>query len=76
MYSNAGGRMHSASLFSVQPKFMNVDLRIVLDVTVGLADVIVTPDNQLLRYSSTKLFSDYWTEPFDITEYSSEFCQK
>ena len=49
MYSNAGGRMHSASLFSVQPKFMNVDLRIVLDVTVGLADVIVTPDNQLLR---------------------------
>ena len=46
---NGGQRMSSASLFSVQPKFMNVDLRIVLDVTVGHADVLISLDSQLLK---------------------------
>lgn len=46
---NAGQRMSSASLFSVQPKFMNVDLRIVLDVTVGHADVLLSLDSRLLK---------------------------
>ena len=35
--------------FSIQPKFMNVDLRIVLDVTVGHADVLISLDSRLLK---------------------------
>ena len=70
VYGNAGRRMHSASLFSVQPKFMNVDLRIVLDVTVGLADVIVTPDNQLLRIDAV---GDLVGNSIDMGHFSGRF---
>ncbi|CAB4060701.1 MEGF8 [Lepeophtheirus salmonis] len=40
---NAG----QAVFFAVQPKFMNVDIRIVIDVTVGEVDVYLAPDSRI-----------------------------
>ncbi len=40
-----------ASFFAVQPKFMNVDIRLYLDVTRGVGDVLVSSDSQLVRVS-------------------------
>jgi hypothetical protein len=40
----------SSSFFAVQPKFMNVDIRVFLDVSVGIVDVLIAPTDKLFHY--------------------------
>ncbi|QQP51302.1 Uncharacterized protein FKW44_012624, partial [Caligus rogercresseyi] len=40
-------KLGQATFFAVQPKFMNVDIRIVIDVSLGEVDVYLAPDSQI-----------------------------
>ena len=43
-----------AVFFAVLPNFMNVDIRIVLDVTVGITDVYLTPEPKMFVVETNK----------------------
>ena len=48
-----------AVFFAVLPNFMNVDIRIVLDVTVGITDVYLTPDPKMFIVKTNKTTWDH-----------------
>lgn len=54
---NRGNKGSRLSFFAVQPKFMNVDIRIFLDITSGRVDLLLSPESQVyLLFSKLNSF--------------------
>ena len=49
-----------AVFFAVLPNFMNVDIRIVLDVVDGITDVYLTPEPKMFIGMVSKVIIKFW----------------